>query len=104
MKRFAFLLLLAPAAMVQTAAQVSDCPFDRPLLEPPVITAVGGKLETTLTLRMATVEVPNWVNVAPFGQPAVYQCTMTRMNLRRYYWPSTGGVTSGFPGPTLKIR
>jgi hypothetical protein len=74
------------------------------LLEPSVIDAVGGKAETTLTLRMANVKVPFWRNIAPFGQPAVYQCTMTSMNLRQYSWPVPGAVVSGFPGPTFRLR
>jgi FtsP/CotA-like multicopper oxidase with cupredoxin domain len=101
---FALTASIALGAFAQTGGQMGDCPFDRPLVEPPVIDAVGGKLETTLTLHMASVSVPNWRNVAPFGQPPVYQCGMTKMNLRQYSWPFPGGVASGFPGPTLRVR
>ncbi|HLJ73646.1 MAG TPA: hypothetical protein VKU62_03605, partial [Thermoanaerobaculia bacterium] len=60
-----------------------------PLVEPPVLQAINGKLETTLTVRMANVAVPLWINVAPFGQPPSYQCHMTTMPLRRYEWPAS---------------
>ena len=85
-------------------AQIGDCPFDQPLIEPTVLQAVNGKLETTLTVRMANVAVPLWLNVAPFGQPPSYQCKMTVMPLRRYSWPVDGVPQAGFPGPTLKLR
>jgi FtsP/CotA-like multicopper oxidase with cupredoxin domain len=101
---FVLTLLIALGTYAQTGSQIGDCPFDRPLIEPPVIDAVGGKAETTLTLRMAAVKVPNWRNIAPFGQPAVYQCNMTTMTLRQYFWPFPGGVTTGFPGPTFRVR
>ena len=95
---------IALGALGQTGGQMGHCLFYRTRVEPPVIDAVGVKLETTLTLRMASVSVPNWRNVAPFGQPPVYQCAMTKMNLRQYSWPFPGGVAIGFPGPTLRVR
>jgi FtsP/CotA-like multicopper oxidase with cupredoxin domain len=107
MRRFVWLLLFLCALGVraQSPAQVGACPFDQPLVEPPVIAAAEGKLETTLTVRMDEVEIPNWINIAAFGAPPVYQCSMTKMNLRRYHWPSPGGAeVSGFPAPTFRLR
>lgn len=98
------LLAIAIGAGAQTAAQIDQCPFDFPLMEPTVLTAVGGKLETTLILRMKNVEVPVWRNTAPFGDPPIYQCNMAKMDLRQYTWPGLFGPVSGFPGPTLRLR
>jgi FtsP/CotA-like multicopper oxidase with cupredoxin domain len=107
MKKTASVILasaIAIGAHAQTMSQVGNCPFDRPLVEPPVLQAVNGKVETTLTLRLANVALPLWINVAPFGQPANYQCSMVTMPIRRYSWPIAGETVSGFPGPTLKVR
>ena len=101
---FVFSFLIALGALAQTGSQIGDCPFDLALQEPQVIDAVGGKAETTLTVRMAKVPIPLWLNVAPFGQPPVYRCKMTMMNIRRYSWPFPGGIANGFPGPTFRLR
>jgi FtsP/CotA-like multicopper oxidase with cupredoxin domain len=106
--RLRALLLVAVFPMLafaQTDAQVGDCAFDRPLQEPAVLSAFKGKLETTLTVRMVDdVEVPIWANIAPFGQPPVYQCSKTKLQLRQYSWRLFGAAITGFPGPTLKLR
>ena len=101
---FVLIVLFAVPAFAQSDEHVGQCPFDQPLIEPPVLTPVDGKLETTLTLRMRDVDVPIWINTAPFGQPPVYRCTMTKKSLRQYFWPSAAGTVSGFPGPTLRLR
>src|SRR5581483_8893963 len=96
---------IAGTAAAQTASQTGPCPFDRPLIEPPVLEATGGRLETTLTVRMVPgVEVPVWTNTAPRGQPPDYHCGMVKMDLRQYMWSVPGLVMSGLPGPTLKLR
>jgi FtsP/CotA-like multicopper oxidase with cupredoxin domain len=101
----AFVVLFAAAAHAQTTTEAGNCNFDQPLIEPQVLTAKAGRLETTLTLRMATALIPAWLNVAPFGEPPVYRCSMTKLKLRRYSWPGPDGKErSGIPGPTLRLR
>lgn len=102
---FSLACLLSTVLRAQTPAQIGNCPFDRPLVEPDVIQASGGKLETTLTVRMATVAVPVWQNIGTSTQPN-YQCAMTPMDLRQYTWPSpiSPSGLSGFPGPTFRLR
>ena len=96
---------LPSALFAQTAAQIDKCPFDRPLIEPPVLEASGGKVETTLTVRMANdVEVPVWINLNGFDKPPNYKCSMAKMDLRRYNWPSGSGTATGFTGPTFRLR
>lgn len=98
-------LLQAGGGFAQNATQIGQCAFDRPLVEPQVLTPTFGILDTTLTVRMASTDVPVWENIAPFGKPPVYQCTLKKMDLRQYSWrTNSGAVVSGFPGPTLKLR
>lgn len=100
----ALLCAVSAGLFAQTGSQLGDCPFDQPLVEPTVLQAVGGRLETTLVLNLVNVAVPMWLNTAPFGQPPIYRCSMVTLPLRQYSWPVPGGVESGFPGPTLKLR
>src|SRR5579872_1752612 len=107
MKRHVLAALVCAVSVglrAQTGSQLGNCPFDQPLVEPTVLQPVGGRLETTLVLHLANVAVPMWLNIAPFGQPPSYRCSMTTVPLRQYSWPVPGGVESGFPGPTLKLR
>ena len=99
--------LFALVVSAQNKEQIGPCPFDMPLIEPTVIEAKDGKIETSLVVEMRTEDVPVWQNVAPGGKPPDYKCKMQKMNLRMYGWPSPTSRTSrtfDFPGPTYRLR
>ncbi len=103
--RPAILLLAATAVMAATGvarAQTSiTCPQIVPteLKEPPVIPAVGGRIDTTFRIQLQQLCVPQAQSDGTVKN--------VPMELRTYVYPDPdkpGQWRSGFPGPTLKLR
>ena len=101
LSRFLLLLLLPAAARSQGFC--ADCQLGQDLVEPPVISAVNGVLDTTLRIEMKTHSVPVWA----FSNNQ-WTCCQRSLNLRTYGFPVLTGTPGSFqwdfPGPTLKLR
>ncbi|HYM60993.1 MAG TPA: multicopper oxidase domain-containing protein [Thermoanaerobaculia bacterium] len=98
------LALCAFAAQAQTLAQIGSCPFDKDLVQPFEIKAQKGAVNTTLRVELKERPVPVWINTANFGDPPNWQCSMQKMKLRLFGYPTPDGFVYGFPGPTLRLR
>ncbi|HVG07098.1 MAG TPA: multicopper oxidase domain-containing protein [Thermoanaerobaculia bacterium] len=94
-------LLLLAAASAQAQSQFCiPCTLGQDLVEPPVISAVNGVLDTTLRIEMKPHSVPVWTQSG--GQ---WSCCQRNLSLRTYGFPAPGGGYQwDFPGPTLKLR
>ena len=94
-----FLLLLLLPSAVRAETFCAACPMGQDLVEPPVISAINGVLDTTLRIEMKSHAVPVWTFSS--GQ---WSCCMRNLTLRTYGFPVPGGYQWDFPGPTLKLR
>ena len=101
-KLYLLLLLLLPAA-ARAQGFCAACQLGQDLVEPPVISAVNGVLDTALRIEMKTHSVPVWTQ-----NGNQWSCCQRSLNLRTYGFPVLSGTPGSyqwdFPGPTLKLR
>lgn len=95
-----FAAMAAASALAQTTAQIGNCPFNQELVNPPEITASGGAIDTTFTVKLnAGQQVPVWTQTSS----NVWTCAMQSFDLRNYTYPNDTRKTP-YPGPTLRLR